>query len=359
MFYTDIIFLYSSEGDEAPSLRHKRKGRKRRHGDQTTYNGEVKLPDKTPEKENTEHKSPPNTECSSTSTTTTVRPPNSLAFTEPSKVVVRNPSPGRSRRSGILFKKKQYQPVNPSPLVLFSSSTSETQTTDVDENSPLKLRLRIDKNGVKRDLASTTDQHSTSDENARRLLTRSKSAEMSGEYGITNGGTGDSPSRVSKRRLSSQTHKLRDSPRRRDVTTSLPTMNGLSSKLHSNDLIDVDDDCFLDENQTTEYSDGHVTRKRTYTSSSANSDNETTPSLTRRKSHKRGRQKSAKLSFRQEFADLEGLHDIKYGIYMISMEETHLLDPKNEPPELDMLTLVWAKCKGYPSYPALVSRVCD
>lgn len=268
-----------------------------------------------------------------------------LVFPEPAKMVARNPSPGRSRRSGILFKKKQYQPVTPSPLVLFSSSTATSGEESVETSkkvSPLKLRLRVEKPTSKKDTPTPI-----CNENTRQLLTRSKSVDTPRQNGdLTNGSDAH---QVSKRRFSSQSHNTRS----RDSST---VVNGISPTKGRSDISEIEDDCFYDDYSHID-AERRTPRKRTYTSSSANSDTDMSGTNTRRKSHKRGRQKSAKLSFRQEFGDLEGLDDIKYGIYMINTEESHLLDPKNEPPLLDMLSLIWAKCKGYPSYPALVSSM--
>ena len=143
------------------------------------YNGEVKTPDDeeedtgcddfvegSEEKEN-EETNTVHAGSESDSNNTTAISPQKQAET----VASRNPSPGRSRRSGILFKKQQkkhYQPTKPSPLVLYSKSTSAgkfTMTTttaggggDDDlmvtspkkQHSPLKLRLRIDSSGKAR-----------------------------------------------------------------------------------------------------------------------------------------------------------------------------------------------------------------
>lgn len=143
------------------------------------YNGEVKTPDDeeedigcddfvegSEEKEN-EETNTVHAGSESDSNNTTAISPQKQAET----VASRNPSPGRSRRSGILFKKQQkkhYQPTKPSPLVLYSNSTSAgkfTMTTttaggggDDDlmvtspkkQHSPLKLRLRIDSSGKAR-----------------------------------------------------------------------------------------------------------------------------------------------------------------------------------------------------------------
>ena len=99
------------------------------------YNGEVKTPDdeeedigcddfveEGEEKEN-EETNTVHAGSESDSNNTTAISPQKQAET----VASRNPSPGRSRRSGILFKKQQkkhYQPTKPSPLVLYSNSTS-------------------------------------------------------------------------------------------------------------------------------------------------------------------------------------------------------------------------------------------
>lgn len=218
--------------------------------------------------------------------------------------VARNPSPGRSRRSGILFKKKQYQPTKPSPLVLYSSATSED-----DQNcKSLKIRLRLEHNSnITNSFNDNVDKNSDIDN------------------------------------IKSDVVRLKDN------------VNGFSNgDLHETEH----EDCLLtDDIETENFSDvyGYTARKRTYTSSSANSDSEEAATTTQKKSHKRGRQKSnTKLSLKQEFGDLEGINDIKYGIYMVYSDESNLLDPKGHPETLDMLTLIWAKCRGYPSYPALV-----
>lgn len=157
--------------------------------------------------------------------------------------------------------------------------------------------------------------------------------------------------------------------RTRNHTMSAPTNAVANGYNDDKEQDDDDDDCFDDEDGGGGGTLNISTRKRAYTYSSANSDPDMPVHvgstnggggslLGRRRSHKRGRQKKRpKLSFRQEFADLEGINDIKYGVYMVNDRETDLLDPKVEPKSLDFLSLIWAKSKGYPSYPALVSCI--
>jgi len=292
--------------------------------------------------------------------------PGTLTFREPDKIE-RNPSPGRSRRSGILFKKKQYQPVTPSPLVLYSTTTSEDEQGATTGNYPLKLRLRIES-------PNTMKSPNKNNENSKKVIeyhrTRSHDSGIktrnSESHNTTTTTNGNCPSTiVGRRRLSS--HNRRDTTttpttRSRDHTMSAPTINGVCGTARlcddNNTVVDGDDDCFSDNDLDTSDIQSSSPRKRTYTGSSANSDTEggqPNSISQRRRSHKRGRQKRPKLSFLQEFADLEGINDIKYGVYMVHEKESDLLDPKIEPKVLDFLSLIWAKCKGYPSYPALVS----
>ena len=184
--------IHTGEASSAIIQRFKKRGsRKRghRHGnsgeDTALYNGEVKTPDEDEdteqeeeeggeEKENKEANTKvDNTDeyllagdslniSSENTTTNTAFSPQKHSHAVGGTVASRNPSPGRSRRSGILFKKKKhYQPTKPSPLVLYNSSSTATTTTATSEedltmkiishsaHSPqkqpsLKLRLRID-----------------------------------------------------------------------------------------------------------------------------------------------------------------------------------------------------------------------
>ena len=296
-----------------------KRGRKRKNGlvrpndDPTTYNGEVKI------------EPPPLSELCVDSTVGANQNMSEIGdcnydrlnpLMSKGEMIVTNPSPGRSRRSGILFNKKQYQPVRPSPLVLYSSTTS-----DDDQNS-LKIKLRLDPN---------SSENTSPQPDGETLLSESHntSKEGKGDHVFT------SPKK---------TNFTTDSVRLKSPVNGHLDANGVSS--HDEELDEMMDDNDLDNSNT---------RKRTYTGSSSNSDCEESPHQQRR-SHKRGRQKNTtKLSFKQEFSDLEGLDDIKYGIYMVFGDEENLRDPKTHPEMIDALSLIWAKCKGYPSYPALVS----
>lgn len=211
-----------------------------------------------------------------------------------------------------MFKKKQYQPTRPSPLVLYSSTTSD------DDQSSLKIKLRVERGNSPKTPPKVPEN--TEDSNKEELI----------DYIL-------SPKKLNYNK---------DTVRLKDHTSSI---NG---RVSTDDL--EQDECLTDDNENDGCSNSNATtsRKRTYTSSSANSDSEETI-YQQRKSHKRGRQKKDKLSIKKEFSDLEGLDDIKYGIYMLQPDETNLLDPKNHPEIIKMLSLIWAKCKGYPSYPAL------
>jgi len=357
----------SAEGDislnseETPShLLLKRRGKKRRKlRIQNNYNGDVKIPPsisenidivastnsveaneninkelKVDENVPVENRvSPPNhldiDEASSLTnqvTTPTTESGESVndrlspIFLEPAEIV-RNPSPGRSRRSGILFKKKTYKPLKPSPLVIYSSTTT---SDDEGTNPSIKLRLQ---------LTSLTNPN-----------TRINSENYDPNICYLN-------RKTNTRRNSSKTNL--------SISTSpTPRTNGHDKHITNGYTHDViSDECFDDvtdseyvpssdtNTQSSPTSNGHRTRKRTYTSSS---DSEGNIHLAKRKLNKRGRQKE-KLSLQ----NLEGLSDIKYGVYMVNNEETNLLDPKIHPEAIDFLALIWAKCKGYPSYPAL------
>ncbi|XP_066911378.1 peregrin-like isoform X2 [Clytia hemisphaerica] len=341
--------------------RFKKRGRKRGyHHDSTTtdtkYNGEVKTPDDDSETihEDQENNLPNGdvNDMNGGGLDTPKKnenggPVGSLTFTSPEKIV-QNPSPGRSRRSGILFKKKQYQPAKPSPLVLYTTTTSEDEQGS-NSSSSLKLRLRVDSKS-KGSATSSGEESATTRSKTNLHRTRSHDptvkSSCSGDA-LTNGGD------VSPRKRSSGRTRSPHKRHTRDHTMSAPTLNG--STQHKDEEA-IDDDCFVDGVEDATEDSTSSPRKRTYTGSSAYSDTDGPPNEIgphRRRSHKRGRQKRPKLSFRQEFAHLEGLNDIKYGVYMVNEKETDLLDPKIEPKVLDFLSLIWAKCKGYPSYPAL------
>ena len=228
---------------------------------------------------------------------------------EPARVV-RNPSPGRNRRSGILFKKKQYQPAKPSPLVIYSSTASD----DGNPKSPIKLHLKLKENPDLNKIRSEND-----DPNARTYMNL------------------DFCKRISPTKRENTIH----------LSDHIATVNG-HTKFNGNlETQSKFDEC---ENEST--LPQKRTRKRTYTSSSDSDGNATKEN--KRKVHRRGRQRSARLSFEDEFGNLDGLSDIKCGIYMVNNDETHLRDPKSHPETIDFIKLVWAKCKGYPSYPAMV-----
>nr|XP_047122715.1 bromodomain-containing protein 1 isoform X2 [Hydra vulgaris] len=236
--------------------------------------------------------------------------------------VIKNSSPGRNRRSGVLFKKKQYQPINPSPLVLNSSPKN---CQDVLVSSPTNTNLSISDN-----LNTVTDNLSI-----EKNIYSEESAIIENSVSNTN-----------EKCAENKQCLIYDNIIRLQDHTSKPE----NIKSYNEPDICIEDT--IDNAMEQDICLEPMSRKRTY-SSSANSDSENHYNK-RKMNHKRGRQKSVnKLCLKDEFKDLEGLNDIKSGVYMIAPDEIGLKDPKSDPETLDMLTLVWAKCKGYPSYPAL------
>ena len=270
------------------------------------------------------------------------------------KSVTNNPSPGRSRRSGILFKKKQYEPSNPSPLMVSNSGIISPSRT-----SPIKLRLRLDSN----DFASIADSGRSD------LSEKVRHEPLEGE---TENYDPNIVEKDEKERLERHKQQLLNS----SLNFLKKTVNLKQNRIDKY-FTPKEKNCITPKEKNCKDTDNEVQaclsppplpspsptkesgclqsgngRKRTYSSSAA-SDTEGTISAKKKVQNKRGRKGLPKLCFDEEFGGLEGLGNIQCGVYMISPEDVGLKDPKIEPKDIAMFQLIWAKCRGYPSYPAL------